>query len=251
MGKVWRTDLPPTTKLVLLAVADHASRDGTNAWPSLATLSEMSGVSVRQVRRILRDLEERGMLEVEDQRGGTTDTRPDRRPNRYTVVLDGRTSMSARAAEREDIGVTNGRTPMSAEPSLEPTTTPSLRSGAAAIAEPLTVNQRANRIATTYSDVQPLCNFPAVAGIAKKALNAGHPDTEVENALLRLAHEGRSVTVESLRVELEGLPPATRRRPPTVGERAYAELQRRRGGDDGRPDSTRGAARGSLPASRG
>ena len=73
-----------------------------------------------------------------------------------------------------------------------------------------TVNQRANLIAKQYTDVVPMSRFPAIAGIAKKAVNAGYSDQEIVDALLRIAGEGRSVTVESLRIEIEGLVPRGR-----------------------------------------
>ena len=131
MAQVWELDLPPTDKLVLLAIADHASDDGTDSWPSMDTLARKASVSTRQVRRITRRLEEAGWITVELQDGGDHRVRPDRRPNRYTVTLDGRTSVSPRGddgrtseAEREDMGGTNGRTWVSPKPSLEPSLEP-------------------------------------------------------------------------------------------------------------------------------
>lgn len=49
--------------LVLLALADHAKRDGTGAWPSVKTLSEYARITERQVQRCLRRLEELGEIE--------------------------------------------------------------------------------------------------------------------------------------------------------------------------------------------
>lgn len=74
----------------------------------------------------------------------------------------------------------------------------------------LTVNQRAQRLATSYTDQVPMSKFPAVMGIAKRAIEANHPDDLIEAALLRLAAEGRSLTVETLRIEIEGRPPPQR-----------------------------------------
>lgn len=64
--------------------------------------------------------------------------------------------------------------------------------------------KRANRLAKHYSDRVPMCRFPAIAQIVKTAVRAGHDDQAIVDALLRLADDGRSVTVETLRVELEG-----------------------------------------------
>lgn len=71
-----------------------------------------------------------------------------------------------------------------------------------------TVNQRANALASAYTDRQPMSKFPAIAGIVRKAINTGaYTDDDIAAALTRLADEGRSVTVETLRIELEGLTP--------------------------------------------
>lgn len=69
-------------------------------------------------------------------------------------------------------------------------------------------NRRAQALAAGYVDLVPLSKFPAVLGVVKKALNAGYADDMVRAALVRIAHEGRSVTVDVLRIELEGLTPA-------------------------------------------
>lgn len=76
-----------TEKVILLGIANHASIDGSNAWPSLATLATYARVDQRTVRRTLRALEEAGLIETEIKAGGTHDARPDQRPNRYRVVM--------------------------------------------------------------------------------------------------------------------------------------------------------------------
>ncbi len=98
----------------------------------------------------------------------------------------------------------------------------------AAIAAP-TLNQQANALAKAYYEAQPLSNFPAVAGICRKALKAGHSDWDIAAALQRLVDEGRGVTTETLRVELEGLPERKSRVPDRGAEilrEAYEEAQR-------------------------
>jgi hypothetical protein len=62
MGKVWDMDLPPGEKLVLLALADHADHNGNNAYPGNDLLAKKTGLSTRQVRRILDDLESRAIV---------------------------------------------------------------------------------------------------------------------------------------------------------------------------------------------
>ena len=65
MAKVWDIPLPPTVKLVALALADHCHDDGSEARPSRTRIATKCGISTRQVVRILRDLEARGIIEVE------------------------------------------------------------------------------------------------------------------------------------------------------------------------------------------
>jgi hypothetical protein len=73
---------------------------------------------------------------------------------------------------------------------------------------PLSLTRRAKAITDAYAAAEPMCRWPAVNGIVLKALKADKwADEEIHAALLRLAKEGRSVTVETLRVELAGRPP--------------------------------------------
>lgn len=74
-------------------------------------------------------------------------------------------------------------------------------------ARPLSVTQRAKRITDAYSEAEPLCKWPAVNAIVIRAIKAQKwADEEVRDALLRLAKDNRSVTVDSLRNELTGPP---------------------------------------------
>src|SRR5690242_254595 len=52
-------------RLVLLAIADCAADDGTNAWPSMTTLARKVRLDERTVRRIVRKLAEGGHLLVQ------------------------------------------------------------------------------------------------------------------------------------------------------------------------------------------
>lgn len=49
-------------RLVLIVLADHASEDGTNAYPTLATIAQQARMSRRQVQRALRNLETQGLI---------------------------------------------------------------------------------------------------------------------------------------------------------------------------------------------
>lgn len=52
---------------VALVLADHAWRDGTHAYPSVATLMQLTGYSKRGIRYVLRELEEDGVIRRGDQ----------------------------------------------------------------------------------------------------------------------------------------------------------------------------------------
>ena len=65
-----------TTKAVAVALADHASQDGTKAFPSIKLLADKCEVSPRTVQRALRRLEEMGVLLIVRSGGnGPRDTR--------------------------------------------------------------------------------------------------------------------------------------------------------------------------------
>ena len=70
MGKIWGMDLPHAEMLVLLALADHADHLGERIWPSLGLVAWKTGYSLRQVRRIMRDLEGRKILTSSKRRPG-------------------------------------------------------------------------------------------------------------------------------------------------------------------------------------
>ncbi|WP_340676205.1 helix-turn-helix domain-containing protein [Paraperlucidibaca sp.] len=61
MSSVFELSLRPADKLVLLALADHADDEGS-AWPSIETLAKKSSTSRRTVLRILKELEQSGLL---------------------------------------------------------------------------------------------------------------------------------------------------------------------------------------------
>ncbi len=70
-----------------------------------------------------------------------------------------------------------------------------------------TEGQRVNALAKVYTDLVPLSNFPAVAGVIRKAVRVGMwSDEDLAAALERLGHDGRAVTTDALRYELTGFP---------------------------------------------
>jgi Helix-turn-helix domain len=82
MGAVFDLDIPASWKLVLLAMADHAHDDGTSCYPSIETLARKTSQSRRGVQKIMRRLEEAGLIEPSKvSRGGR------RRSTEYTLTL--------------------------------------------------------------------------------------------------------------------------------------------------------------------
>ena len=70
-----------------------------------------------------------------------------------------------------------------------------------------TEGQRVNALTKVYTEVVPLSNFPAVAGVIRKAVRVGlWDDQTIAEALERLGQDGRSVTTDVLRYELTGFP---------------------------------------------
>jgi len=59
----WQLDLSSNRKFVLLELADHADPDGGHVFPSQGFIAMRTGYSTRQIRRILRELEDLGLIE--------------------------------------------------------------------------------------------------------------------------------------------------------------------------------------------
>jgi hypothetical protein len=73
-----------------------------------------------------------------------------------------------------------------------------------------------------------MCKWPAVNGVVIRAIKTEQwSDGEILSALLRMANENRSVTIDSLRTELGGLPPpqGTNGRRPSTGDQRVAAIQ--------------------------
>lgn len=64
MARCWPMRLPAVPKFVLVSLADQAN-DQAVCWPSIQTLADRTGYSVRAVQNALRWLEEKGLLDVE------------------------------------------------------------------------------------------------------------------------------------------------------------------------------------------
>jgi Helix-turn-helix domain len=71
MLAVFELRVPASWKLVLLAMADHAHEDGTGCYPSIDTLARKTSQSRRGVQKIMRKLEEAGLIySSNESRGG-------------------------------------------------------------------------------------------------------------------------------------------------------------------------------------
>lgn len=131
MAKALRvTGLTPSEKLVLIGIANHDGDGG--AWPSIATLATYNCSKERAVQYVIAKLVAKGFVTVETNAGGNDRTRSDRRPNRYTLHLDGVQPTASRDddgvqshAQRGAILMPDGVQPIASEPSIEPSIEPS------------------------------------------------------------------------------------------------------------------------------
>ena len=128
MTQVWELDLPLADKMVLLVIADHASDDGTNSYPSVGTIARKSSMSARNVQRCLSRLEGQGLVSIQRQQGGPSYYDPSRRPNAYTIhgatlshLINGRGDTQS---PRGVTGETLPPDPQSPKPSIEPSVEP-------------------------------------------------------------------------------------------------------------------------------
>lgn len=216
-----------TDLLILLGIANHDGDGGS--WPAIATLAKYARCSERRVTQGIQTLEIMGEITVARNAGGTHTTRNSYRTNHYTILLrcpsdcDGTTQHRPRG-EQTSPGVKEsapgvntpsppGVKPASPESSLEPYTQPSISADDADAPPPpvespsVIVNRTAGRLAKIYTDRVPLSNFLAVRGVVAKAIKAAMwGEDEIIAALERLADEGRSVTTDALRYELQGFP---------------------------------------------
>ena len=59
----WDQQLPPNSKLILMAIADAADEEG-NCWPKIKTIAKKCGVSQRTVQRSLKDFISNNFISV-------------------------------------------------------------------------------------------------------------------------------------------------------------------------------------------
>lgn len=98
----------PTSRLVLIALANHARPDGSAAFPSIATMRRYTGLDERTIRRHLRDLEAQGVISrCNPGIVAVFVQRADRRPTGYDLDLRGGTE-PARESDRASVSEPNG-----------------------------------------------------------------------------------------------------------------------------------------------
>ena len=130
MSDVWRLDLPTVEKMVLLVIADHANDEGTQSYPSQATIAAKASISIRTVQRAVNNLVDQGYVRMTKHAGGSADFREDRRPHLYQINLNALRgdTMTRRTSDANGATITTstGRQsrPMNhpLEPSLKPYT---------------------------------------------------------------------------------------------------------------------------------
>lgn len=170
MSTVWDCALPTAEKMVLLVIADHADDAGRNAWPSIATIARKASLSPRSAQRYVQSLVDRGLVDRDVQGGGYREMRHDRRPNRYTIDLDGVTRLTSRDGNgttpevvRDDTRVADGTTPVSPNPSCDPSQDPPVSSSSTATADDAAVDALPAVVETSryVSDARRLCDLLA------------------------------------------------------------------------------------------
>lgn len=82
MSLIWdRSRHQGSGLLIMLAIADNASDDGANAWPSVTTLAKKTRLNIRSVPRLLKELEASGELTINRNAGPN-------RANSYIINID-------------------------------------------------------------------------------------------------------------------------------------------------------------------
>lgn len=127
MAEVWRTNLPTVEKMVLLVIADHANDEGTQSYPSQATIANKASISVRTVQRAVNNLVSEGYIRMFKHSGGSAGCREDRRPHLYQInihrlrgdIVSGRTDVADGATMTTDTGRQSRPKNHPLEPSLK------------------------------------------------------------------------------------------------------------------------------------
>lgn len=93
----------PTGKLVLLGEANHAHKDGRNAWVGKEQLGEYAGCEARTVQRHFKKLRAAGWIRYGDQ-SQVAHIRADRRPTVYDLAMSEAVRLEWKAAYEAEQG---------------------------------------------------------------------------------------------------------------------------------------------------
>lgn len=206
-------------KLILLAIADAVDNNGVG-FTSYRQIRQVTDVSDEYLRRCIRDFIDAGRLEIVRKGSGPG------KATVYRVLLPNSVEHNS-VAEYDELP--NSQPPNSPTepdrtpqlrgldsptaspnpPSYTPLQTPPLEALGNEVAQcaPPAANVIAQQITRAYTDRVPLSKFVAIMGIVKKALKAGYAPERIEAALIDLAEEGRPVTIDTLRIQLDGIAP--------------------------------------------
>lgn len=73
MNEAWEIrGVDPTTKLILMCLADHANEDDRTCWPAIATIARKCDVSRATVKRRMQQLEQYGLIKRRSRTGDST-----------------------------------------------------------------------------------------------------------------------------------------------------------------------------------
>lgn len=73
MNEAWEVrGIDPTTKLILMCLADHANEDDRTCWPAISTIARKCDVSRATVKRRMQQLEQYGLISRRSRTGDST-----------------------------------------------------------------------------------------------------------------------------------------------------------------------------------
>lgn len=192
---VWPLDLDHgkqvAKQLASVELTKEGTKDGASGWWVLAYLKR--NPSKEDVERLSKVRAEAGRT------GGKATRKP-----------AGRSSRRAKSEQGgKQLALQNESNTVSVSGSVK-TTDPETEIQTPTESAELTPTQRSKPITDAYHEAQPMCKWPAINGIVVLAIKSGkYSDDQIHDAMLRLAENGKSVTVENLRLEIEGFAPST------------------------------------------
>jgi hypothetical protein len=199
--------------------AEHGNQLAKQLASVLLTKEEANGWTVlAYVRRngTREDVEQLSRVRAEAGRTGGRKSR--KRPRQAGSQASGK-QVAYQAAKQKGSNTVSVSVTSTETETYEQTPTGSAANGK-------TITQRSKRITDAYADAQPMCKWPAINGVVIHAIKSGkYADGEIRDALLRMAESGHSVTVEALRIELEGLPATRGRHRPSTTDQSIADTQ--------------------------